>query len=455
MSHINPYEILGVSETATNEDIKALAKELILKHHPDKGGNGDATTWNLIKSAIAMIKHSRKTGVSIASTQPARDFHELKSTAGFGSDTPKISPQELMGISAGSANRNFDSKTFNDKFKQFVNAQNDYVISGGDSATLDADRRETRTREQLLSEHSAIDSELGQIKPMFNGHWDANAFNRMYEHHNENSAESKALRTYVEPESLSSALQPYTEIGQDFRVNGQIQILSQNPFGITGSGGTLNPNQIDTTMLSHFANQPDITKIAPLDAREAQKRVSEYQQISISIPQGGAPPPASINGNSEHISKTQFNQDMNSLLAKRGQAHTSNHNHNHNQPVSSPIFQTHLGVGNGTHQPVPIMDYPQNSKFAPTPQQIPQQQPHYQPPIQFNSFQTPTPTFMFPSQNSNTTSYSNSRNQNNFIQNQPQQQFQYQQFQNQLQAMQNKVAQQEQIIKKLSRRKKI
>ena len=33
---MNPYEVLGIKENATDEEIKAAYKELVKKYHPDK-----------------------------------------------------------------------------------------------------------------------------------------------------------------------------------------------------------------------------------------------------------------------------------------------------------------------------------------------------------------------------------------------------------------------------------
>lgn len=50
---MNPYEILGVTKTATLEEITIRYKSLAQKHHPDKGG--DEETFKLIKQAYEIL----------------------------------------------------------------------------------------------------------------------------------------------------------------------------------------------------------------------------------------------------------------------------------------------------------------------------------------------------------------------------------------------------------------
>eukprot|EP00993_Chasmostoma_nieuportense_P001156 NODE_2061_length_1289_cov_38.447504_g1961_i0.p1 GENE.NODE_2061_length_1289_cov_38.447504_g1961_i0~~NODE_2061_length_1289_cov_38.447504_g1961_i0.p1 ORF type:complete len:410 (-),score=147.08 NODE_2061_length_1289_cov_38.447504_g1961_i0:3-1232(-) len=54
------YEVLGVSETATPEEIKRAYKHLVLKHHPDKAGEGSADTFKKIQEAYETISDPSK-----------------------------------------------------------------------------------------------------------------------------------------------------------------------------------------------------------------------------------------------------------------------------------------------------------------------------------------------------------------------------------------------------------
>lgn len=56
MEH-DPYQILGVSEKASDAEIKKAYKKLSMKHHPDKGG--DDTKFQEISTAYNKIKNAK------------------------------------------------------------------------------------------------------------------------------------------------------------------------------------------------------------------------------------------------------------------------------------------------------------------------------------------------------------------------------------------------------------
>ena len=51
---MNPYDILGVNNDVTQNELKQVYRTLVLKHHPDKGG--DAKTFSDIREAYEKLK---------------------------------------------------------------------------------------------------------------------------------------------------------------------------------------------------------------------------------------------------------------------------------------------------------------------------------------------------------------------------------------------------------------
>lgn len=59
---MNPYEILGVRQGATKEEIKKAYLRLAHIHHPDKGGSEEkfkeiTNAYNQIKSGVQMVRY--------------------------------------------------------------------------------------------------------------------------------------------------------------------------------------------------------------------------------------------------------------------------------------------------------------------------------------------------------------------------------------------------------------
>jgi molecular chaperone DnaJ len=57
----NPYNILGVSPTASTDDIKKAYRALAMRHHPDRNPNASAEVrFNAIKKAYELLSDPQK-----------------------------------------------------------------------------------------------------------------------------------------------------------------------------------------------------------------------------------------------------------------------------------------------------------------------------------------------------------------------------------------------------------
>ena len=371
---IDPYQILNIPHESTLEDVKEAYRQLARTHHPDKGGNQE--TFKIIKIAFKMIIDNLKKGVPIPK-QKSSTFVDMKDAAlNFTTTQKQLEPHEFLGQSQPiDPNREFDRNTFNQKFLNSRKDNEDYLISSEDN-----DYREKRTKQQLLSEQAAIDTELGKIKPMFDPkQFDNNAFQRMFQFIN-GDPETKALQVYDEPQALVSGLQPFTEIDETHKVKQTDKLSSLGFSGFEESfNGQKNPNQIDNNLLTKFSQQPNITKVNEIDDNyhsTIKKRLNDYQNIQINYHAAPADPkqlPDNLrakNSATDKVSQQNLSDAYNKKLQERNNLMTNINYGGNSDPTRSiqpsseknkdKLAERNLPI---KHHALPVMDYPRNSNL--------------------------------------------------------------------------------------------
>lgn len=87
---MNPYEVLGVSQNATNEEIKKAYRELVKKYHPDqfaanpKAADAAAEKLKQINMAYDILIKSRGQGEDAGSTYSNPDLVQVRAAIARG-----------------------------------------------------------------------------------------------------------------------------------------------------------------------------------------------------------------------------------------------------------------------------------------------------------------------------------------------------------------------------------
>lgn len=381
---INPYQLLGVSEDSTLEQVKEAYKQLALKHHPDKGGNPE--TFKIYKLAFKMIVDSIKKGVKIQK-QTASSFVDMRESAKNYQPVNYQTPTEFFNKPVSNPNVGFSADAFNQKFMQSAKDDANCLL-----ANPETDYRENRTKEQLLSEQKAIENDMSSIQPIFGqGEFSNSTFQRLFETINGTPEKNiKDLQRYEEPEALVSGLQAYTEIDENQRTS-QTSKFSSLGFGELNAGfGQQNPTKIDRELVTKMATQADITKVSTLEPEKMKQRLNEYNNLQLNFHPAPANPNQlpeqlqPIRAQSDFVSQQKCNESFNSKLQERNQLFQDFRggagagggcvNQRQMPPPASPCAPAFMGPQQGGRRlqqqfpqggrgggGIPIMEYPRSS----------------------------------------------------------------------------------------------
>ena len=147
---MNPYEVLGVKEGASEEEIKAAYKELVKKYHPDKYVNNplaDLAEQKLqeVNEAYDMLMKNGTAGGSYGSGATSADFMQIR--------VPPDSRLHGVTINELRLPRNTvisliirDNEPFTPSGEQIVRAGDDLLI-----VTNSQDRRKVEQRLRSIS----------------------------------------------------------------------------------------------------------------------------------------------------------------------------------------------------------------------------------------------------------------------------------------------------------------
>ena len=79
------YEVLGLSNNASQDEIKKSYRKLSFKHHPDRGGE---------KEKFQQLNEA----YSVLSDETKRKQYDMRKMHGFSENEIPINPDDLMGM---------------------------------------------------------------------------------------------------------------------------------------------------------------------------------------------------------------------------------------------------------------------------------------------------------------------------------------------------------------------
>jgi curved DNA-binding protein CbpA len=182
LNSYTPYEILGVTEYSTIEEIKASYKKKVLKYHPDRGGDPDV--FGIIEKSYKQLTNQKKEST----------YYEDK----IKQDVRKVEYDD--NINKGMQNKHIDKDNFN------LNKFNDIF-----SSNKIEDVNEDGYGHMMSNDDSNIERDKTQ-QPR--SAFSLNSFNDEFSNNKQQNQASEIIE-YKEPEALMSNNLGYSDLGGD------------------------------------------------------------------------------------------------------------------------------------------------------------------------------------------------------------------------------------------------
>lgn len=189
---LDPYEILQVDYDASLDNIRQSFKQLVLRHHPDRGGN--PKNFNIIKGAYTYIYKQKKEEEKLKEKKDRtiEEYVEIRENdakdSGYTRQPNSIRNNEIIDDGTVINPNNFDVQSFNNLFGRYrVENANDYGY--GDEMQ---ESSKNRTKLEKLTKDKS---------------------------NSNNDFKKQELVIYEEPTPISSLKDNYAELGEEHITN--------------------------------------------------------------------------------------------------------------------------------------------------------------------------------------------------------------------------------------------
>lgn len=215
----SPYSVLDVPTDVTASQLKEIWHKKIHPHHPDRGGQ-------------------------------RKIFNHFQ--AAFLSITEDVKQRVLNGA----------TKMSHAEFRTKVRSMNP---SGASTP---------RTKEDVMRDRYTVNRELDDIKPVFTGGFNNNAFQRLWME--ENRTHVRASNQNTVPVSRKASKLRYTHVAGDVSETNARHVSLNRAFT-----GAKNPKKVDSVTIKRLKSHKNITKEDKLSTADAHNGIAEYRSMQL------------------------------------------------------------------------------------------------------------------------------------------------------------------------------